>query len=799
MKGKRFLGHWAGGVLMVLMMCAFLPTEARAASYSDVEGHWAQPAIERWSESGVLRGYEDGRFGPDDPMTRAELATVLYRIWGCQPREGLPYADLDPNAWYYDALTTMEHYEIALGRGDHIYPNEKLTREEACSMIRAGVFGSSGYYEDEGERTPISKVSDWSEISDPYYFSIKALFDKKILNGSDDGKFHPKDSITRAQVITIIDNMFDVYINQPGEYTIKMSDTALVTCGNVKITYTGYSYSPEIYIMASAGTGGVKLSKIAKDDAKLASLNIFGVQEGEQTWVNDGFFIQEHVDGRIKDSTVDLTAPERNVHNIFSGGIGTKSFPYLIENEEQFLYIFTSEKQAKYFSLIDDIELTKAGHNLVTENIKNFSLEGNGHTLTYSIEGDRGLHQECFGLIAHCSGKISNVNFVGTVDVNILDPTTAQFTFDVTREYSIGGLIGSFSGTMENCTSKIDAKVRYTGSGGVSILIGGVIGELNGKLIGCRTEGSVTVFCDGENVQQLLVGGFAGTASGTSSNLGLIEDCTAEGKVTVTEARKTVSLDVGGIAGATYPSKKQRVMYTLAEDELFYQGCPMLRCGSTAEIYVDGGNETTVGGLIGLRTLRAEKDENEWKEAEYGCVENCWSTATITAKNMSFEGDCGGLIGQHWAGVVRNCWAKPVISVENGSYQNVGGIVGKAVEFGCVSDCWAEVSGLDAEKAGETASGSYHYGGIMGRQDNELTNCFVLGNSHLAPENAISYKPWSFADVVNCVDLTNSTAEQRKAFYESCGWDFETVWDNSGVYPILRGCDADAQREAQGL
>ena len=164
MKGKRFLGHWAGGVLMVLMMCAFLPTEARAASYSDVEGHWAQPAIERWSESGVLRGYEDGRFGPDDPMTRAESATVIYRIWGCQPREGLPYADLDPNAWYYDALTTMEHYEIALGRGDHIYPNEKLTREEACSMIRAGVFGSSGYYEDEGERTPKCQIRHLSLV-----------------------------------------------------------------------------------------------------------------------------------------------------------------------------------------------------------------------------------------------------------------------------------------------------------------------------------------------------------------------------------------------------------------------------------------------------------------------------------------------------------------------------------------------------------------------------------------------------------------------------------------------------------
>lgn len=46
----------------------------------DITGHWAEKAIRRCMERGLLKGYPDGRFGPDKPVTRAELATVLDRL-----------------------------------------------------------------------------------------------------------------------------------------------------------------------------------------------------------------------------------------------------------------------------------------------------------------------------------------------------------------------------------------------------------------------------------------------------------------------------------------------------------------------------------------------------------------------------------------------------------------------------------------------------------------------------------------------------------------------------------------------
>ena len=71
MNGKT----WICGVLAA----ALLATPALAAGFPDTEGHWAEEAVERWSGCGVIRGYDDGRFGPGDSITRAQMAALLDR------------------------------------------------------------------------------------------------------------------------------------------------------------------------------------------------------------------------------------------------------------------------------------------------------------------------------------------------------------------------------------------------------------------------------------------------------------------------------------------------------------------------------------------------------------------------------------------------------------------------------------------------------------------------------------------------------------------------------------------------
>ena len=68
-------------LLTLVMVFSLLPVSAWAeeTTYSDVAGHWAQSAILRWSDYGVLQGSE-GKFSPDGTLTRGQMAVILSRL-----------------------------------------------------------------------------------------------------------------------------------------------------------------------------------------------------------------------------------------------------------------------------------------------------------------------------------------------------------------------------------------------------------------------------------------------------------------------------------------------------------------------------------------------------------------------------------------------------------------------------------------------------------------------------------------------------------------------------------------------
>jgi hypothetical protein len=70
MKMRRLLVS----LLVLAMVLTLFPVSALAVStFSDTDGHWAREAIETWSGLGIIQGY-DGKFRPDDPITRGDMA-----------------------------------------------------------------------------------------------------------------------------------------------------------------------------------------------------------------------------------------------------------------------------------------------------------------------------------------------------------------------------------------------------------------------------------------------------------------------------------------------------------------------------------------------------------------------------------------------------------------------------------------------------------------------------------------------------------------------------------------------------
>ncbi|MDQ6421439.1 S-layer homology domain-containing protein [Paenibacillus sp. LHD-117] len=100
---------------------------------------WARPSISRTIAAGILNGYDDNSFRPDQNITRSEMAVMIVRALGLKvdPNAKSPFADVDKIAeWARPSVTAAYEAGIIKGRGNNLFaPNEHATRAEAVMMI----------------------------------------------------------------------------------------------------------------------------------------------------------------------------------------------------------------------------------------------------------------------------------------------------------------------------------------------------------------------------------------------------------------------------------------------------------------------------------------------------------------------------------------------------------------------------------------------------------------------------------------------------------------------------------------
>ena len=159
--------------------------------------HWAL-------ENGIMNGYGDGRFGPNDTTTRAMIVTMLYRLEGSPMiRSGMPFNDVTEKDWYAMAVSWAESKGIVTGYGDGKFgPNDVLTREQFATILyryaKMKGLGFTGTWAFQLSFDDASEVSDWA------YEAICWMTMQGIINGVGDNKLSPKGSATRAQVATML-------------------------------------------------------------------------------------------------------------------------------------------------------------------------------------------------------------------------------------------------------------------------------------------------------------------------------------------------------------------------------------------------------------------------------------------------------------------------------------------------------------------------------------------------------------------------------------------------------------------
>jgi hypothetical protein len=170
----------------------------KGVRYDDIGGHWAENSIDSWSERNIINGF-DGKFRPDDSITRGETAVILDRIMKFESEADNIFSDLDQN-FYTSAMLKANKAGVILGDGGLLRPNDAVTLQETAVMFSrafeiADGGGGATEFDDDGE------IAGWARGY------INAMIKADYLHGAD-GRLNPEADISRAQVITILDNMY---------------------------------------------------------------------------------------------------------------------------------------------------------------------------------------------------------------------------------------------------------------------------------------------------------------------------------------------------------------------------------------------------------------------------------------------------------------------------------------------------------------------------------------------------------------------------------------------------------------
>lgn len=218
------LNRKLGCLMLAAALCFsfFLPMESYGAStFSDIKGHWAEQYIEKAVAQGIIKGYTDGRFLPDEKVTRAEFISMLNRALRNTATGSSSFNDVYRDAWYHTDVSKAVTAGFVSGFDDGSFrPNYKITRQEAAVML-ARIIPSYGY------STNLRGFKDYSSIADWAYASLAKVSGKRYISGYTDGLIHPLDPLTRAQAAKIISDIIIKETIDPTDPVIKKNGTKL--------------------------------------------------------------------------------------------------------------------------------------------------------------------------------------------------------------------------------------------------------------------------------------------------------------------------------------------------------------------------------------------------------------------------------------------------------------------------------------------------------------------------------------------------------------------------------------------
>ena len=207
--GFSFLGWYADAALTQLV------TKVTMDSDKTVYAGWKEdetPVLEKGDHSAYIIGYKDGYVRPNRNISRAEVATIFFRLLTDDAREKYwsstnNYSDVKDTDWCNNAISTLSNMGILKGDKDGRFrPNDPVTRAEFAAIAARFSDGAADDY------------ADFSDVPNDYWASKEIAKAAKLgwIKGYTDGTFRPTNNITRAEVMTLVNRVLERGVDEKG-------------------------------------------------------------------------------------------------------------------------------------------------------------------------------------------------------------------------------------------------------------------------------------------------------------------------------------------------------------------------------------------------------------------------------------------------------------------------------------------------------------------------------------------------------------------------------------------------------
>jgi len=248
------------------LLFIIVPQGNAAVQLSDIDGHWAESAIQKMADTGVASGFPDATFKPDNKISRAEFAALIVKVFKLESKNGKVFSDTSRH-WAKDYISTASAYGIVNGYNDDVFrPDNQISREEMAIMIV------------KAANTPISSevpdCMDSDQISSWAKNAVAAAYANHIITGMEDGSFRPLNNATRAEaVIVLINGSVTRPVAEPITYTksavmgyvFEVTFNPVFTVEDAMIRYTNTSDPTQRDFFASTSEGGNVYRYLADD------------------------------------------------------------------------------------------------------------------------------------------------------------------------------------------------------------------------------------------------------------------------------------------------------------------------------------------------------------------------------------------------------------------------------------------------------------------------------------------------------------------------------------------------------